>query len=214
MALTRAIPREVMRLAQSPQPAALANRTCSGPDRDADRVGGMAGSRSLASAEHNLYTPSVASIDTPNDGFLPMSDDAGKLHIDSDWKAQAQAERQRLAEEAEKKKAAAAASGSGADGASSGGGMGQLPPATFDTLLQVTAQEALFALGAVADPRTGRTMMNLDVARFQIDMLAMLEEKTKGNLSEEESKTMATTLYELRQMYIAQANAQRENLRR
>ena len=45
-------------------------------------------------------------------------------------------------------------------------------------------------------------MAHLDLARHHIDMLAVLEEKTKGNLTEEESNTLAATVYELRNRYV------------
>jgi hypothetical protein len=140
---------------------------------------------------------------------MSQADDKSKLHIDSDWKAQAQAEKRKLAEQAEKKKAAEAPAGAGARM----GGAGRLPPASFDTLVRLLAQDAMMAMGAAADPRTGRVVLNLDVARLQIDLLAMLEQKTQGQLTPEEAKGLAGMLYELRQMFIAQASAQREAVR-
>ena len=57
-------------------------------------------------------------------------------------------------------------------------------------------------MGAIPDPRTGQRMQNLDLARHHIDMLSVIEEKTKGNLSDEETQMLTQTLYELRQRYI------------
>jgi len=64
------------------------------------------------------------------------------------------------------------------------------------------ATQALFAMGAVPDPRTGQRITHLDLARHHIDMLTVIERKTKGNLSEEEEKLLVATLYELRNTYI------------
>lgn len=130
-----------------------------------------------------------------------MADQEPKIHVDSDWKAQAQAEKQKLAEQAKARSESAA----GARAAGPGG----LPPATFETLLSTMATQALFAMGAIADPRTGQPHQNLDLARHHIDMLTVIEEKTKGNLSEEEAATLATTIYELRSRYVQLASAAR-----
>lgn len=128
-----------------------------------------------------------------------MSDDqTPKLHIDSDWKAQARAEKEKLAQKASEAETAKA------------GAAGGMPPANFETLISTMATQALFAMGAIPDPRTGQRMAHLDLARHHIDMLTVIEEKTKGNLSEEETKMLAGTLYELRSRYIQLANQARQ----
>lgn len=131
-----------------------------------------------------------------------MADEAPKIHIDSDWKAQAQAEKQKLAE-----KAKAGGEKPGAPGAPRG--QAGLPPATFETLVSTMVTQALFAMGAIPDPRTGQRMQHLDLARHHIDMLTVLEEKTKNNLSEEEATMLSGAVYELRTRYIQMASAQR-----
>ena len=120
-----------------------------------------------------------------------MSEEKPKIHIDSDWKAQAQAEKQKLVE---KTKEAPARGGAG--------GPGGLPPATFETLISTMVTQALFAMGAIPDPRTGQRVAHLDLARHHIDMLGVLEEKTKGNLTEQEADMLSSTVYELRTRYI------------
>jgi len=145
-----------------------------------------------------------------------MADDSGrdsgpKLHIDSDWKAEAQAEKERLAQEAEQRQASSAGGRAGAragrgDQGGQAGAAG-LPPASFETLISTLATQALFALGAFPDPRTGQASANLDMARHHIDMLGVIEEKTKGNLSQEEAGMLASTAYELRSRYIQAAQA-------
>ena len=129
-----------------------------------------------------------------------------KIHIDSDWKAQAQAEKQKLAEQA---KAAPRERASGAAGAAGAGGGGALPPASFESLVSTLATQALFAMGAIADPRSGQRMQNLDLARHHIDMLGVVEEKTRGNLSEDEANLLSSAAYELRTRYIQLAGAAR-----
>lgn len=143
-----------------------------------------------------------------------MADEAqgGKIHIDDDWKAEAAKEKQRLAEQS---KAAGAEAGQGAGpggGQPPGSGQrqGGIPKASFETLVSHAASQALLFLGVMPDPSTGRRMYHPEMARFQIDTLAVLAEKTEGNLSEEEKNMLDTTLYELRQAYIQVSNAMRE----
>jgi len=137
-----------------------------------------------------------------------MAEEAPKIQIDSDWKAQAQAEKQRLAQQ--RAASGSAAGAAGASGATSGGrGPGGLPAANFETLVSTMATQALFAMGAIPDPRTGQRMQHLDLARHHIDMLGVIESKTKGNLSDDEADLLATTLFELRQRYVQMASAMR-----
>jgi hypothetical protein len=127
---------------------------------------------------------------------MAESNEAPKIHIDSDWKAQARAEKERLVEKGKAEGPAAA-------------GRGGLPPATFETLVSTMATQALFALGAIPDPRTGQRMLSLELARHHIDMLTVIEQKSKGNLSPDEASLLTTTLYELRQRYIQMSSAPR-----
>lgn len=116
-----------------------------------------------------------------------------KLHIDSDWKAQAQAEKERLTqqeEELEKKKEAG------------GEGRGPLPKADFRALMGTLASQAIMGLGAYADPQTGRVMIDLEGSKFAIDLLEVLEEKTQGNLSDEEASEIKQVLVELRAKFV------------
>ena len=134
-----------------------------------------------------------------------------KIQIDSDWKAEAQAEKEKLSQAAEFKPGAGPENQGfgGPDGGASGATSGGMPPANFETLLSSFVTQALFAMGAIPDPQTGQPALHLDLARYQIDMLGVLEEKTQNNLTEDESKMLAGTLYELRTRYVQVANAQR-----
>ena len=142
-----------------------------------------------------------------------MSDEAPKIIVDDDWKAQAQAEKQKLAEQTKAREAASKPAGSATSAAASPAdpstGGRQLPPASFDALISTMTTQALFAMGAIPDPQTGQRMAHLDLARHHIDMLGVLEEKTKGNLSKEESDLLANTLYELRNRYVQLTMSQR-----
>ena len=125
---------------------------------------------------------------------MTQPEEEPKIHIDSDWKAQAQAEKEKLSEKVKD------AESTGPEGAAKGAG--GLPPASFETLVSTMATQALFAMGAIPDPRTGQRMQHMELARHHIDMLTVLEEKTKGNLTDDETKMLTGTTYELRSRYI------------
>ena len=141
---------------------------------------------------------------------MPDAPQGPKLHVDDDWKAELQAEKHRVEE---KVKAAEVSRGSGTGpGAASGRSAGgrELPAATFETLVSTMASQALLFLGAFPDPRTGQRVVHPELAKHNIDMLGMIEAKTKGNLTPQESELLGSTLYELRQAYIQILTAQRE----
>jgi len=60
----------------------------------------------------------------------------------------------------------------------------------------------LVQLGKVEDPSTGKKSVHLDLAKHTIDMIAMLEEKTKGNLTEDEDNLFKALLSEIRIAYV------------
>ena len=120
-----------------------------------------------------------------------MNEQEPKIQIDSDWKAEAQAEKARLAREAE-----------ASEGQPDRRSVGELPPADFQTLIGTLASQAVVGLGAVRDPKTGGVVVDLPAARFAIDLLAVVDEKTKGNLSEQESQELTRALTELRARFV------------
>jgi hypothetical protein len=124
---------------------------------------------------------------------------APKLIIDDDWKSQAQAEKERLSEAEAVKAKPAAGAGAGAAGAE---GEGELPPADFQSLVGMLITQALMYMGGVADRQTGRAVFDPEMSRFYIDLLGVVESKTKGNLSEDESRDLLQALSELRTRYI------------
>ncbi len=117
-----------------------------------------------------------------------MPDDAPKLHIDADWKEQAQAEKEKLSQKI--------------DDSPRQPGPDEFPPADMRALVGSLASQALMGLGAYADPQTGRAMIDLMGSRFAIDLLGVLEEKTKGNLTPEEASELKEVLSELRQRFV------------
>ena len=78
-----------------------------------------------------------------------------------------------------------------------------MPEVTFSTFVLSLASSALMHLGEVPDPETGRTVRNEALARNAIDLLTMLDDKTRNGLNPEESKLMRDVLYELRMKFVA-----------
>ncbi len=78
-----------------------------------------------------------------------------------------------------------------------------LPEARFDLFVSGLAMDALIALGEVPHPTTRKQTTNLSHARYLIDLLGMLEEKTRGNLSVDEERLLKDTVYQLRMRYLA-----------
>jgi len=74
--------------------------------------------------------------------------------------------------------------------------------ALFTQLVLSFQAAAWQQMGKVASIMTGKIERDLMMAKHSIDMLTMLEEKTKGNLNEDESKYLAHVLYELRMNYL------------
>lgn len=81
-------------------------------------------------------------------------------------------------------------------------GESTMPKVSFDTLVASLNASALFSMGVLADPEAGETRKDLEMARYTIDLLEMLEEKTKGNLSAEEAEMLKHVLYDLRMIYV------------
>jgi hypothetical protein len=127
----------------------------------------------------------------------------GDLSVDSDWKAEAKREKERLAKQRAEASAQAAAEPTAGDApADPAAQRNQVPEANFQTLVSQTVTQAMYAMGMIPDPQTGRRVAMVDLARYHVDMLGVLEEKTRGNLSADEEKLLATSLYELRMQYV------------
>lgn len=82
----------------------------------------------------------------------------------------------------------------------------QRPPIDFPSYLLSYYTQGLVLLGEVPNPYTNKKEEDTEAARHTIDILVMLEEKTKGNLSQDEQKLLESVLYELRMKYMAKTN--------
>ena len=81
----------------------------------------------------------------------------------------------------------------------------ELPHARFDLFVSGLAMEALIAMGDVPHPTTRKQAVNLPQAKYLIDLLGVLEDKTKGNLSADEQRLLKDALYQLRMQYLKKA---------
>jgi hypothetical protein len=72
----------------------------------------------------------------------------------------------------------------------------------FIEFVMMQAQNAALFLGQIPNPQTGRAEVNLEVARMFIDQLAMIQEKTRGNLTSEESTVLRNALSSLQMAFV------------
>ncbi|MEW5734010.1 MAG: DUF1844 domain-containing protein [Thermodesulfobacteriota bacterium] len=77
-----------------------------------------------------------------------------------------------------------------------------LPEVNFATFVVSLSSSILVHLGEIEDPQTGQKEENLPLARHTIDILALLQEKTKGNLNVQEEQLLNNILYDLRMRYV------------
>jgi hypothetical protein len=134
-----------------------------------------------------------------------MSDE-GKKKVDEDWKRRAQLEREADAAKAGGAKPAAAGTATGAGAQAAPADNGNKVNPLFPGLVESLAQQALMFMGGMRDPMTGQVVQDLNQAQTMIDMLTMIEEKTKGNLAAQEAEMLKQVLDELRTQFVRVAN--------
>ncbi|PID77899.1 MAG: hypothetical protein CSB21_02910 [Deltaproteobacteria bacterium] len=82
---------------------------------------------------------------------------------------------------------------------------GTMPEVDFSTFILSLNGSALCHLGVLPDPSTGQKSKNIVMAKQTIDMLAMLKEKTLGNLDKEEKNLIENILHDLRLLYVKES---------
>ncbi len=134
------------------------------------------------------------------------NEEAGtEKRVDEGWKRKAREEREALEREGAAQDAPGGDTGEGAVGEEEAAGEAVLPPATFVGLVSGLAAQAFAFLGLVGEGE-GEKEKDLDAARHLLDTLAMLQEKTKGNLTDDESAYLEGLLYNLRMAYVKQSS--------
>lgn len=86
-------------------------------------------------------------------------------------------------------------------------------PASFVNFLSTLATNAAAALGAMPHPATGKRSLDLDTGKYWLDIMAMLREKTKGNLHSQEARLLDGILGDLRMQYVQLVRATEEKLK-
>ncbi len=134
---------------------------------------------------------------------MSESSEKPKVIVDEDWKTKVQAEKEALKKQPT---ANAGTEKSPTEGAAGKQPQVEIPEASFSLLVTTLATQALAALGQVAPPDTKEVPIDLKLAKHLIDTMEILEQKTQGNLTEEESKLLTKMLYELRMIFVATRN--------
>lgn len=131
-----------------------------------------------------------------------MSDESPKIIIDEDWKSQVAKEKQLGDQPAGDQivgdQAAVSATDSAADDA-----LSSPPPASIESLVSMLFSQTLAALGQFPMGDGEEMKINKPLAKYFIDTLELLGNKTNGNLSEEETKLISDTLHGLRMAYVS-----------
>lgn len=81
-----------------------------------------------------------------------------------------------------------------------------MPEVTFTAFVMSMNTSALFHLGEISDPASGEKNQDMVLAQHSIDILALLEQKTRGNLTDEEQDLLKHVLYDLKMRYVRAAS--------
>lgn len=112
-----------------------------------------------------------------------MADEEKKIIVDDDWKTEARAEKERLSQQ----EAAAPEA---------------LPAPSFPELVNLITIQAMVGLGMLGGPGGEPMPPNLEVAKHFIDLLQVLEDKTRNNLAPEEKRLLDQVMYDMRMRYV------------
>ena len=123
------------------------------------------------------------------------NEEQAKIHIDDDWKTEAKKEKEKLSEKEK-----------GAEGTGRGETR-ELPPASFETLVSTFATQAMISMGLINHP-DAQKMVNLELAKFNIDLLGVIEEKTAEKLTSDEKALLDQTLHQLRMAFVQVSSTQ------
>jgi hypothetical protein len=128
-----------------------------------------------------------------------MTDETGKkkIIIDEDWKSQVEAEREEQPPGQQQQQGQQPDSGSAPNDGRT------MPPASFEMLLTTFATEAMISLGLIPHPLSGKQEVARDQAKYFIDTLEMLKQKTAGNLTPDEDKALEGLIHQLRMAYVS-----------
>jgi len=141
--------------------------------------------------------------------------DKPKIIIDEDWKSQVEAEKAAASKPSEPSAEESAADTAAApdDGGSQEPNLDAdppMPPASFSMLISSLASEAMMALGHLPHPVTGEVTPRRNQAKYLIDTIDMLHEKTKGNVEPEETAGVQELLHQLKMAFVQMPAAEKD----
>ncbi len=121
-----------------------------------------------------------------------MADDEKKIIVDEDWKKEAKQEKEKLVKETTETKEKSNDQ--------------KMPPGDFAAVISMMATQALFAMGMLQVEGQEDRKIDLNIAKYNIDMLETIQEKTKGNLAKDEEKILSNTISQLQSAYVQKAS--------
>lgn len=107
--------------------------------------------------------------------------------VDEDWKRRAREEKEKMSKEVHEHAA-------------------EPPAASFPMIISSFVAQALISMGDMPNPIDGQRHIDLESAKFSIDVLQILSDKTKGNLADDEKKMLDGALYDLRMRYVERSS--------
>jgi hypothetical protein len=121
-----------------------------------------------------------------------------KLYVDEDWKSQVEHEKEAA------KQAEQSPQGSTENATASRENASPMPPPDFMFLIGTLYLQGAMALGMLPNPITNKSEVHRDQAKHAIDLLAMLQQKTEGNRTPDESSELEGVLHQLRMAFVNQ----------
>lgn len=131
-----------------------------------------------------------------------MADEEPKIIIDEGWKAQVQREKEEALAKAEDEPEQPEAEDAEEEGLEAEN--------SFAALVQSLAAQCMLALGLIAPPDAKEVMLDIAQAKYVIDILLMLRDKTKGNLTPGEDRMLTDVIADLQRAYVARAQQAQE----
>ncbi|EGF27727.1 DUF1844 domain-containing protein [Rhodopirellula baltica] len=129
------------------------------------------------------------------------TDESPQIVVDSDWKEQVAKEKETLANQTETESSSDSVAETKEAAAESAGS--KLPPASFEVLVSMLFTQGMSSLGQIPIPGQEEGRVDKPMAKHSIDTLEVLSKKTKGNLSDDESKMLTEATHALRMAYVS-----------
>jgi hypothetical protein len=131
-----------------------------------------------------------------------VTDEEKRIIIDENWKEKVQREKEELQRKLEEEKAKKSAGGSASTE--------EAGTPSFETIVGILTTDAMLALGVIAPQGAQQVIIDLEQAQFFIDLLMILREKTKGNLTPEEEGILNSSIAQLQEIYLVRTQQYHE----